>query len=177
MPRISEFYGIVIARYYNDHESAHFHVVYAGQRAIVGIESGQILRGTLPRRTQALVDQWATGHRAERRENWKRARAHAHLVTIEPLDWVKCEKMEVVVQVKVLRPYILEVTFDDGTRRVIDVEPYLYGEVFEPLKVPEGFAEVTVDPVLGTIVWPNGADFSPEFLYAQTEETALRPNL
>lgn len=73
--------------------------------------------------------------------------------------------MPVVVAVKVVRPYILEVTFEDGVRRRVDVEPLLYGEVFEPLKNPALFSQATVDPVLGTVVWPNGADLSPEFLY------------
>jgi hypothetical protein len=48
----------------------------------------------------------------------------------------------------------------------VDIEPLLYGEMFEPLRDFARFAEVTVDPELGTVVWPNGADLSPEFLYA-----------
>ena len=67
--------------------------------------------------------------------------------------------------VKVLRPYVLEVEFADGLVREIDVEAELWGEVFEPLKDPAFFARVAVDRELGTVVWPNGADFSPEFLY------------
>ncbi len=74
--------------------------------------------------------------------------------------------MEVVVGVKVIAPYVLEVTFEDGTCRQVDVEPLLYGEMFEPLRDFARFAEAAVDPVLGTVVWPNGADLSPEFLYA-----------
>ena len=70
------------------------------------------------------------------------------------------------VRVKIIRPYVLEVEFADGLVRQIDVEDELYGEVFEPLNEPSFFARVTLDPVLGTIVWPNGADFSPEFLYS-----------
>lgn len=73
--------------------------------------------------------------------------------------------MPIVTEVKVVRPYILEVTFGDGARRRVDVEPLLYGEMFEPLRDPALFAQVSVDPVLGTVVWPNGADLSPEFLY------------
>lgn len=71
-----------------------------------------------------------------------------------------------VVAVLVGDRYILDVTFADGTRRRVDVEPLLFGEVFEPLRDPARFAEVSVDPVLGTVVWPNGADLAPEFLYA-----------
>ena len=74
--------------------------------------------------------------------------------------------MEVVVAVQVVKPYVLAVTFADGTRRQVDLEPVLYGPVFEPLRDPARFAQASVDPVLGTVVWPNGADVSPEFLYA-----------
>ena len=74
--------------------------------------------------------------------------------------------MEVVTAVRVIGPYSLELTFSDDTRREVDLEPELYGEVFEPLRDPAFFAQATVDHELGTVVWPNGADFSPEFLYA-----------
>lgn len=73
--------------------------------------------------------------------------------------------METVVAVRVLHPYLLEVTFADGERRRVDFEPFLGGEVFHPLRDPAFFARVAVDAELGTIVWPNGADLAPEFLY------------
>lgn len=34
-----------------------------------------------------------------------------------------------------------------------------------PLRDPIFFAQATVDSVVVTVVWPNEADFSPEFLY------------
>ncbi|HYU17339.1 MAG TPA: DUF2442 domain-containing protein [Chloroflexota bacterium] len=75
-----------------------------------------------------------------------------------------------VVRVEVIRPYVIEVTFDDGSVRRVDLEADLWGEMFEPLKDPAVFAQATVDPELGTVVWPNGADLSPEFLYAAREQ-------
>ncbi|MGH2561130.1 MAG: DUF2442 domain-containing protein [Thermomicrobiales bacterium] len=72
---------------------------------------------------------------------------------------------ETVVDVKVVKPYVVEVTFDDGVQRHVDLESMLWGKVFEPLRDPEFFAQVRVDPELGTIVWPNGADLAPEILY------------
>lgn len=72
--------------------------------------------------------------------------------------------MDVVVSVKVCDRYTLEVAFADGALRRVDLEPLLHGEMFEPLKDPDLFQQATVDPVLGTVVWPNGADLSPEFL-------------
>jgi hypothetical protein len=73
--------------------------------------------------------------------------------------------MEVVVSVKVLRPYVLEVTFADGAVREVDMEAELWGEMFEPLRDPAVFAQATVDPDLQTVVWPNGADICPDVLY------------
>lgn len=68
--------------------------------------------------------------------------------------------------VRVLGRYVLELTF--GTEvRVVDVEPFLWGPAFEPLRADyELFASVRVDDDAGTIVWPNGADLSPAVLHA-----------
>jgi hypothetical protein len=47
----------------------------------------------------------------------------------------------------------------------------MHGPVFDRARTPEGFAEVTVDPDSGTLVWPGGADLAPDTLYerARTE--------
>ena len=71
--------------------------------------------------------------------------------------------MEEVIRVKVIRPYVLEVEFSDGKCRVVDLADELRREAFEPLMDPEFFARATVEG--GTVAWPNGADFAPEFLY------------
>jgi hypothetical protein len=42
----------------------------------------------------------------------------------------------------------------------------MHGEVFEPLSDASYFRQFRVHPELGTLVWPNGADFAPEFLRA-----------
>ena len=73
--------------------------------------------------------------------------------------------MERAIGVRVIPPYIIEVTFDGGTRRLIDMEPDLWGEVFEPLRDPALFAQAAVDPTFGSVYWPTGADLAPEFLY------------
>ncbi len=70
-----------------------------------------------------------------------------------------------VFEAEACGPHSLRVTFDDGTIKVVDVGPLLDGPVFEPLHDPDYFARVSVDPVCGTVVWPNGADFAPEALY------------
>jgi len=61
--------------------------------------------------------------------------------------------------------YKIKVTFSDGTAGEIDFESELWGEVFEPLKDQATFQSFRVHPELHTIVWPNGADFAPEYLY------------
>jgi hypothetical protein len=53
VPRLSEFYGIVIYMFWNDHEPAHFHAIYSGDEALVRIDDGTILAGSLPRTTPA----------------------------------------------------------------------------------------------------------------------------
>src|SRR5579872_2765454 len=70
-----------------------------------------------------------------------------------------------VVGVEVVGPYVLSLTFDDGTTKIADVRPILEGPVFEPLHDTDFFARVVADPTCGTIVWPNGADFAPEALH------------
>ena len=80
--------------------------------------------------------------------------------------------MERVIAVKLTGAYSLEVTFSDGACRELDLEAELWGEVFEPLRDPAFFAQAYMDHEAGTVVWPNGADFAPEFLYWGHEKPA-----
>lgn len=79
-----------------------------------------------------------------------------------------------ILSARVVGSYILELKFNDGTRGEFDLEPFLEGPVFEPLKDPDYFARVVVDPVCGTVVWPNGADFAPEALRALEHSSTRR---
>lgn len=69
-----------------------------------------------------------------------------------------------VSHVKYIKGYILQVTFNTGVVKLIDLQHELEGEVFEPLKQIEVFRQVAVNPDTKTIEWANGADFAPEFL-------------
>lgn len=71
-----------------------------------------------------------------------------------------------ILEARVRGPHHLELSFNDGARAVVDVGPLLSGLVFEPLRDPRFFAQGVLDPVCGTVVWPNGADFAPEALHA-----------
>jgi hypothetical protein len=86
MPRISEFFGIIIAMYFNDHSPAHFHARYAEHEAVVVIDSLELYEGSLPRRALALVLEWAALHRPELRSNWEKARQGLPLAPIAPLE-------------------------------------------------------------------------------------------
>lgn len=86
MPTISQFYGIVIRMYYDDHAPPHFHAYYGDRSAIVSIDGTQVLAGKLPKRVLALVAEWAVAHRNELSQNWERAAAHEPLSPIDPLS-------------------------------------------------------------------------------------------
>jgi len=86
MPVVSRFFGIVIAFYWEDHAPPHFHAKYSGDEAIVDIRTGEILRGSLPRRALSLVDEWRQLHIDELLDNWGRARQRQPLAYIEPLE-------------------------------------------------------------------------------------------
>ncbi len=85
MPSISEFFGIVIYIYYNDHAPPHFHAEYAEREALFRMDTLEIYSGELPNRARALVVEWASLHRNELLENWERAKQGVPLREVEPL--------------------------------------------------------------------------------------------
>lgn len=85
VPRISEFYGIVITMYWRDHPPPHFHAAYSGHVASIEIETLRVIDGWLPPRALRLVGEWAVLHRDALDDNWNRARAHDALAAIDPL--------------------------------------------------------------------------------------------
>ena len=85
MPEICRFFGIVITMYYNDHVPPHFHARYGREKASIGIESLQILEGTLSPRALGLVMEWASAHKSELMNDWVLARSRSPLKSIDPL--------------------------------------------------------------------------------------------
>lgn len=61
--------------------------------------------------------------------------------------------------------------FADGAEGTIDLSADLAGPIFEPLRDQALFAQVLLHPELKTLVWPNGADLAPEFLYERLHGT------
>jgi hypothetical protein len=85
LPRISRFYGIVIAMYFREHGRPHFHAVYAEYEATLAIDTLEVLAGSLPDRAMRLVREWGELHRGELEDNWRRARDDQALEPIAPL--------------------------------------------------------------------------------------------
>lgn len=70
-----------------------------------------------------------------------------------------------VSAVETIGDHRLRLRFDDGAEGELDLSAWPWRGVFEPLRDPAYFARVELDAELGTIVWPNGADFAPETLH------------
>ncbi len=86
MPKISEFFGISIYIYYQDHPPPHFHAIYAGQEAVIRIGDLSVRDGHLPPRALGLVMEWAALHREELSSAWAKAESLETLPRIEPLE-------------------------------------------------------------------------------------------
>lgn len=70
-----------------------------------------------------------------------------------------------VIGFEVIGPHQLVVRFSDGTQQQIDFRPVLYGPLFGTLQDLVLFNRVSLDSEVGTLVWPNGADFDPSTLH------------
>lgn len=79
-----------------------------------------------------------------------------------------------VTFVEVVGDHTLRVRFDDGKEGFVDVRKLVpFRGVFAPLDSPEYFARVQVNPEVGTVFWPNGADLDPVLLYAEATNSPL----
>lgn len=70
-----------------------------------------------------------------------------------------------IISLKIIFPYTLELKFNDGAIKEINFERILFGGMLSPLKDQKLFNQVSIDPEVKTIVWPNGADFDPAILH------------
>ena len=91
---------------------------------------------------------------------------------------MESEKMVRIRSVEVLNNYWVRLGFTDGTQKEINLEPYLHGPIFEPIRNdPVIFRSVKVDPRMGTIVWHNGADIDPDVLYLDLKPAWMEEEL
>ena len=75
-------------------------------------------------------------------------------------------KLVRIKAVKAIGDFVVELYFNDDTSRMVDLEPFLRGPVFENIRNNrEIFESVRVDEKSGTICWENGADIDPDVLY------------
>jgi hypothetical protein len=78
--------------------------------------------------------------------------------------WIVTKLVDVVA-VKPLGGHRLSLEFADGVAGEVAFDGREWRRVFEPLRDPEYFDHVVVDPEIGMIAWPNGVDMAPEPLY------------
>jgi hypothetical protein len=72
-----------------------------------------------------------------------------------------------VTEMSCLDGYRLQLRFNNGVEGIVDLEPELYGEIFEPLRDRNLFQQAFLTS--RTVEWPNGADFAPEFLLSRVQ--------
>jgi hypothetical protein len=63
MPTLSQFFGIAVRMYYDDHDPPHFHAYYGDDQVVIEIDTLAPREGRLPRRAMGLVLEWASEHR------------------------------------------------------------------------------------------------------------------
>ncbi len=81
-----------------------------------------------------------------------------------------------IVEVESLTDYKLRLRFGDGTEGTVDIAALTdFRRVFSSLRDKARFREVRVDPELGTICWPNGADVDPDVLYSVVSGEPIGP--
>ena len=71
--------------------------------------------------------------------------------------------MDKVVSVKALENYLLEIEFEDGLRKTIDIRPFIGEGISAALRDEAYFRQVKLEDG-GGIAWDNGYDFCPNFL-------------
>lgn len=74
MPVVSEFNGIEICFYFDDHLPPHFHAKYGNSEALIDIKNSCVLKGSLPSNKLKLVLAWTELHKNELEENWDKAK-------------------------------------------------------------------------------------------------------
>jgi hypothetical protein len=85
MPQISQFFGIIIRMFYDEHNPPHFHAQYGEYNCCIDIQSLSVIEGNFPARALGLVVEWAILHKDELMVNWRHIERQESLQKIEPL--------------------------------------------------------------------------------------------
>ena len=86
MPQISNFLGIIIRMFYDEHNPPHFHAQYGEYNCSIDIQTLAIIEGSLPARALGLVIEWAIKHKEELMNNWNLIEQQKPLNKIAPLQ-------------------------------------------------------------------------------------------
>ena len=86
MPQISNFFGIIIRMFYDEHSPSHFHAQYGEYNCCIDIQTLGIIEGYLPARALGLVVEWANLHKEELVDNWLNIEQQKPLRKISPLQ-------------------------------------------------------------------------------------------
>ena len=73
--------------------------------------------------------------------------------------------MHYITDVHYESDFKLRLQFEDKDYRMVDLKDHLDGEIFEPLTDVIHFRTAHLNSDIDTVVWENGADMSPDFLY------------
>lgn len=84
MPRLSEFFGIIIYIRFLDHNPPHFHAEYQNDKVTIEIENGKV-KGEMSERALRLILEWLSIHRDEIKQAWNKAANGDDPGIIEPL--------------------------------------------------------------------------------------------
>ena len=86
MPQISDFFGIIIRMFYDEHNPPHFHAQYGEYQCCIDIRTFGVIEGNLPARVLGLVVEWAILHKEELLNNWNNIEMKKPLSKIAPLQ-------------------------------------------------------------------------------------------
>lgn len=85
MPIVSEFYGIKIMMFWNEHFSPHFYAEYGENKILVDIQKGTVMKGVFPSKQLKLVLAWCEIHKDELMINWANGKENLEFIKINPL--------------------------------------------------------------------------------------------
>ena len=86
MPVLSVFFGVIVRMWHDDHPPPHIHVEYQGFEALIEIKTGQLIKGSLPRKVLSIVRDWCHVHQTELLDNWELAQRFEPLERIQGAD-------------------------------------------------------------------------------------------
>ena len=87
--------------------------------------------------------------------------------------------MHLIKEIVDVRPYELDLRFDSGEIRTVDLKSDLQewskspDSIFSELLDPEYFMSVKLNQDFETVYWENGIDLCPDVLYQKSYASAL----